>query len=146
MKGSVEFLHFLHERGVTLYLASGTDQADVEREAALLGYASLFEGRIFGSVGRIDADPKKVVISDILSSIDVPPSRCVIFGDGPVEMREGRRQGLLSVGVLSDEVRRYGANMAKRSRLILGGASLLIPDFSYRDELLRLLGWEERHV
>jgi len=146
MKGSVEFLQYLHERGVTLYLASGTDQADVEREAALLGYASLFEGRIFGSVGRIDADPKKVVISDILSSIDVPSSRCVIFGDGPVEMREGRRQGLLSVGVLSDEVRRYGVNMAKRSRLILGGASLLIPDFSYRDVLLRLLGWEDSHV
>lgn len=146
IKGSVEFLHYLHDRGVKLYLASGTDQGDVEREAALLGYAFLFEGRIFGSVGRIDADPKKVVIADILSSIDVPPARCVIFGDGPVEMREGRRRGLLSVGVLSDEVRRYGANMAKRSRLILGGASVLIPDFSYRSELVALLGWEDAHV
>jgi sugar/nucleoside kinase (ribokinase family)/phosphoglycolate phosphatase-like HAD superfamily hydrolase len=143
MKGSVEFLHFLHDRGVKLYLASGTDQADVEREAELLGYAPLFEGRIFGSVGRVDADPKKVVIADILSSIDVPPTRCAIFGDGPVEMREGRRQGLLSVGLLSDEVRRYGTNGAKRSRLVLGGATVLIPDFSYRSELIRLLGWEE---
>jgi sugar/nucleoside kinase (ribokinase family)/phosphoglycolate phosphatase-like HAD superfamily hydrolase len=146
MKGSVEFLHYLHERGVKLYLASGTDQADVEREAELLGYASLFEGRIFGSVGRVDADPKKVVIADILSSINVPPTRCVIFGDGPVEMREGRRQGLLSVGVLSDEVRRHGSNMAKRSRLILGGATVLIPDFSYRKELLELLSWEDADV
>lgn len=146
MKGSVEFLHYLYDRGVKLYLASGTDQADVEREAALLGYASLFEGRIFASVGRVDADPKKVVIADILSSIDIPPSRCAIFGDGPVEMREGRRQGLLSVGVLSDEVRRYGVNRTKRSRLILGGATVLIPDFSYRSELISLLGWEERHV
>ena len=146
IKGSIEFLHYLHDRGVKLYLASGTDQGDVEREAALLGYACLFEGRIFGSVGRVDADPKKVVIADIFSSIDVPPARCVIFGDGPVEMREGRRRGLLSVGVLSDEVRRYGANMAKRSRLILGGASLLIPDFSYRSELVALLGWEGAHV
>ena len=146
MKGSVEFLSFLSERGVKLYLASGTDQADVEREAELLGYASLFEGRIFGSVGRVDADPKKVVIADILSSINVPPTRCVIFGDGPVEMREGRRQGLLSVGVLSDEVRRHGSNMAKRSRLILGGATVLIPDFSYRKELLELLSWEDADV
>ena len=61
----------------------------------------------------------------------------------PVEMREGRRQGLLSVGLLSDEVRRYGTNGAKRSRLVLGGATVLIPDFSYRSELIRLLGWEE---
>lgn len=142
MKGSVEFLHYLHKKGVTLYLASGTDQADVIREATLLGYADLFAGRILGSVGDVDADPKQVVIGEILASLDVPSEKVAIFGDGPVEMREGRKRGLLSVGILSDEVRRYGVNPAKRKRLIEGGSRILIPDFSYHAELLALLGWE----
>jgi hypothetical protein len=49
---------------------------------------------------------------------------------------------LLAVGLLSDEVRRYGLNMKKRNRLVLGGADLLIPDFSHASSLSEYLGWE----
>jgi len=35
----------------------------------------------------------------------------VTLGDGPVELRETRRRGGFTIGVLSDEVRRHGANM-----------------------------------
>ena len=139
--GSVEFLHYLYKRGVKLYLASGTDQADVIREAALLGYADLFEGRIYGSVGKIDEDPKKVVLSRLITSLAGQEGDIIVFGDGPVEMREARSRGVLAVGILSDEVRRKGENLAKRQRLILGGASLLMPDFASSKELMNLLGW-----
>ena len=142
IKGSVSFLHYLAEKGTKLYLASGTDQEDVQKEAHLLGYGHLFEGRIFGSISVVGEDPKRMVIKQIVSSLSVDPSQCVIFGDGPVEMREGRKQGLLCIGLSSDEVQRYGFNPAKRSRLILAGASLLLPDFSYQRELCALLGWE----
>ncbi|NCC63431.1 MAG: HAD family hydrolase [Spirochaetia bacterium] len=142
IKGAVSFLHYLAGKGTKLYLASGTDQEDVQKEANLLGYAHLFEGRIFGSISVVGEDPKRLVIKQIVSSLEVDPSECVIFGDGPVEMREGRKRGLLTIGLSSDEVQRYGTNPAKRSRLILGGAALLLPDFSYQKELCALLGWE----
>ncbi len=148
LKDVVPFLRLLQAKGTKLYLASGTDLQDVKKEAELLGYADLFEGRIFGSVGDVKNDPKQLVIKGIIADIEASPSisveDCVVFGDGPVEMREAKKHGLLSVGVLSDEVRRYGSNMAKRERLVLGGADLLIPDFSWSSELAKLLGWEDK--
>lgn len=148
LKDVVPFLRLLHANGTKLYLASGTDVEDVKREAGLLGYADLFEGRIFGSVGDVKNDPKQLVIKGIIADIEASPTisvkDCVVFGDGPVEMREAKKHGLLAVGVLSDEVRRYGSNMAKRERLVLGGADLLIPDFSWGGELAQFLGWEEK--
>ena len=153
IKGAVAFLEKLSANGVKLYLASGTDQDDVIREAQLLGYAGLFTGGIKGSVGDINNDPKKLVIQSIIAEIrqavptgDQPlldsRAEIAVFGDGPVEMREARKAGLLAVGVTSDERRRWGLNGDKRKRLILGGADILIPDFSYSNELARLCGWE----
>ncbi|MDR1655378.1 MAG: PfkB family carbohydrate kinase [Treponema sp.] len=157
IKGAVDFLKKLAAAGTKLYLVSGTDEEDVRREAGLLGYAGLFSGGIWGSVGDIKNDPKKIVIRNIITEIKTakpknstgqetkPPAgggRVVVFGDGPVEMREARKAGLFAVGVLSDEKRRYGRNTAKRERLILGGADALIPDFSWSGELARLCGWE----
>lgn len=143
IKGSISFLRYLAAHGTKLYLASGTDVEDVKQEAALLGYADYFDGRIFGSVGDVKNDPKRLVIQQIINTQVVGnPDSCVVFGDGPVEMREAKRHGLLAVGLLSDEIRRYGLNMKKRSRLILGGADLLIPDFSHASILAEYLGWE----
>lgn len=140
IKGAAEFLAELDRRGLRLYLASGTDQEDVREEADFLGYGQYFHGRIFGSVGDPDQDPKRKVIRDILSSLgDDAGAELVVFGDGPVEIRETGKRGGFRVGLLSDEVRRYGVNEAKRPRLILAGADLLIPDFTCRRELLSLL-------
>ena len=63
----------------------------------------------------------------------------ITFGDGPVEMRETRRRGGYAVGIASDEIRRYGWNDRKRSRLILAGADLLIPDFAEAEALADLI-------
>jgi rfaE bifunctional protein kinase chain/domain len=140
VKNSIPFLHELRQRGIILYLASGTDQEDVEREARALGYADLFEGRIFGAVGDVAHEPKKAALERIGRDIGKHAgARVAAFGDGPVEIRETVKQGGFGVGVASDEVRRFGLNQAKRTRLILAGASLIIPDFSQADLLLGLL-------
>jgi len=178
IKGAVEFARALRERGVTLYLASGTDHADVLHEARVLGHADLFNGGIYGAVGDVDSCSKKMVLDRILDKIaqeekvrgsegekvsveeDKPDaqrpsgpgrpsnllnfsrsSSCTlaVFGDGPVELRESRKRGGLAIGVASDEVRRFGLNLDKRARLIKAGAHLVVPDFSQRDELLKLL-------
>jgi len=144
IKGAIQFLQKLAASGVKLCLASGTDQDDVIHEAQILGYADLFNGGIKGSVGDIQNDPKKVVISSIIAGIKAEggnPAEAVVFGDGPVEMREAKKAGLLAVGILSDERRRWGINSGKRKRLILGGADILIPDFSWADELINFCGW-----
>lgn len=129
----------LHKRGIKLYLASGTDQADVVEEATAMGYADLFEGRIFGSIGDIKADAKKMVLERIVRENNLAGHQFATFGDGPVEMRETQKVGGLCVGIASDELRRFGWNMAKRTRLIRAGASLLLPDFSQMPALLKVL-------
>ncbi len=140
VKNAVPFLRKLRKRGIALYLASGTDQQDVEREAAALGYADLFEGRIFGAVGDISHEPKKAALERILGRMGKEGgARVAAFGDGPVEIRETVKRGGFGVGIASDEVRRFGLNQAKRTRLILAGASLILPDFSQADPLLGLL-------
>jgi len=127
--GSIEFLKTLAENGVKIYLASGTDEEDVKKEAALLGYADYFTGGIYGSVGDMNNDPKRQVLKKILREGGVDMDKLVIFGDGPVEMREAHDNGALAFGVLSNEVRRYGWNEKKHSRLLHAGADLLVPDF-----------------
>lgn len=139
VKGAVEFARALRERGVTLYLASGTDHEDVLREAQVLGHAGLFNGGIYGAVGDIDSCSKKMVLDRIMTENKLSGAQLAVFGDGPVELRESRKRGGLAVGVASDEVRRFGLNLDKRARLIKAGAHLVVPDFSQRDQLLRLL-------
>ncbi len=140
VKKAVGFLKALHARGVTLYLASGTDQEDVEREAEIMGYRTLFGDRIYGAVGDVAKEAKRMVLERILSDIgDEAPERILTFGDGPVEIRETHKKGGYAVGVASNEIRRHGLNLAKRTRLIEAGADLVIPDFCQMDRLLPLL-------
>ena len=140
LKNSVHFLRNLYESGVKLYLASGTDVEDVISEAKALGYDHFFEGRIFGSVGDVNKDAKKMVLDHILDTIgDSSSGNVVTFGDGPVEIRETKKRGGLTVGVASNEVRRYGLNTHKRTRLIKAGADIIIPDFSQITGLIELL-------
>jgi rfaE bifunctional protein kinase chain/domain len=140
LKGAVPFLKKLHEAGVKLYLASGTDIEDVKKEAEVLGYANLFEGRIFGAVGDVNKEAKKIVLDNILDSLgNSVAGKVVTFGDGPVEIRETRKRNGITVGVASNELRRFGLNEKKRTRLIKAGADYIIPDFSKYNDVLALL-------
>lgn len=146
IKNAPKLLRVLYDLNVKLYLASGTDEEDVVTEAAALGYADLFEGRIYGAIGDITKEAKRIVVQRILSDIGKESaSSIVVFGDGPVEIRETRKQGGFAVGVASDELRRFGLDISKRSRLIKAGADLLIPDFSQMDKLLELFFFVRRH-
>ncbi|MFP3959114.1 MAG: PfkB family carbohydrate kinase [Spirochaetaceae bacterium] len=138
IKGAVGMLESLRRRRVTLFLASGSDHDAVAAEARLLGYAELFDGGIFGSVDDTERDPKTVVLERILETIEDSGANegIVTFGDGPVEIRETKRRGGLAVGVASDEIRRHGLDVAKRRRLILAGADLIVPDFAEHEEII----------
>jgi rfaE bifunctional protein kinase chain/domain len=139
IKGALEFLTALKERGITLYLASGTDRDDVVAEAKALGYAELFDGGIYGSVGDIAKYSKKMVIEKIMSENNLQGPELAVFGDGPVEIRECRKREGIAIGIATDEIRRHGLNLEKRTRLVKAGAHIIIPDFSQRDRLMKLL-------
>jgi len=140
LKNAVPLLHELHGVGVRLYLASGTDEHDVILEAEALGYASLFEGRIYGASQDMSHDAKRMVLERILAEIGSDrAAHIVTFGDGPVEIRETRKRGGLTVGVASNEVQRFGLQPEKRARLIRAGAHLVVPDYSQLGALLGLL-------
>ena len=140
IKNASLLLEALHSRGVKLYLASGTDEADVKAEAEAMGYAHLFEGGIFGAVGDITVEAKRDVLDRIFREHNLTGPQVVTFGDGPVEIRETRKRGGVAVGVATDELRRFSLNPAKRTRLIRAGADMVVPDFSQMDKLLLVLG------
>lgn len=140
VKGAVPFLQKLHSAGVKLYLVSGTDYVDVKREAAVLGYDRLFDERIYGAVGDITKEAKKIVLDSILDSIGESASgKVATFGDGPVEIRETRKRKGLTIGIASNELKRFGLNEKKRTRLIKAGADIIVPDFSQYKDLISLL-------
>jgi rfaE bifunctional protein kinase chain/domain len=139
IKGALQFLKALRERGVKLYLASGTDHADVVAETEALGYAGFFDGGIYGSVGDVAKYSKKMVIDRIMTENSLQGPELAVFGDGPVELRECRKRQGIAVGIASDEIRRHGLNVEKRMRLVKAGAHIIVSDFSQHDKLLKLL-------
>ena len=136
--GAPAMLEALHQFGVKLSLSSGTDEPDAIAEAETLGYAAMFEGRIFGAVGDVNVDPKAVVFDRALGPSTDATDQLITVGDGPVEIREARRRGGYTVGIAADE-QRGGLDIAKRRRLIRAGADLIIHDYRDLDALLRIL-------
>lgn len=144
LKNAVKLLKKLHQSGIMLYLASGTDEVDVKNEARILGYDHLFEGRIYGAVGDVSKEAKKIVLDRILDLIgNSGTGQIATFGDGPVEIRETRKRGGLTIGIASNELKRHSLNESKRSRLIKAGADIIVPDFSQLPKLLQLLNIAE---
>jgi phosphoglycolate phosphatase-like HAD superfamily hydrolase len=135
--GACEILGNLDDRGVVMFLASGTDEVFVKEEADLLGLTPFFGdgARIFGALDRYQDFSKRKLISYILSSHDLHGPEFVAFGDGYVEIENAKEVGGIAVGVATDEGRREGVDEWKRRRLIQAGADLIVPDFRAHDEL-----------
>ena len=136
---SLEFMDTLRQRGVSLYLASGTDIEFVRHEAELLGVADCFDGGIFGALRAYGNFSKAMVIRKIIEDSDLRGSELLIVGDGYVEIENAKTVGAIAVGVPSVENNRYNMNADKRLRLIRAGADILIPDFREGDRLLAYL-------
>jgi phosphoglycolate phosphatase-like HAD superfamily hydrolase len=136
LAGAGEFVQALYERGIRMYLASGTDHADVVREAEALGMARFFDGRIYGALDSSQAHNKAQVIRQILLEHALGGPELIVIGDGPVEIREAVAGRAVALGVASDEIRRHGWKSSKVPRLTSAGAHLLIPDFTLYQELL----------
>jgi phosphoglycolate phosphatase len=123
-------LKVLQERGLELYLASGTDENYVREEAELLGLAPFFGRHIYGAIDDHRAFSKQMVIERILRENQVEGARLIGLGDGYVEIDNIKGAGGTAIAVASDESGRSGKpDPWKRDRLIGVGADLVIPDF-----------------
>jgi phosphoglycolate phosphatase-like HAD superfamily hydrolase len=141
--GAFEILENLSQRGLSCYLASGTDQPYVLDEAGALGLSPYFdhgvERHIYGALDEYKRFSKAQVIQGILQANDLRGEQLLAFGDGFVEIEECKAVGGIAVGVATDEVRRQGVDPWKRERLIQAGADVIIPDFREQDLLLEYL-------
>jgi len=138
--GAKRLLEDLTGRGLRLYLASGTDDANVKEEAALLGVAPYFEGRIFGAQDDLKSFSKALLVQQILSKAgSTRGDELLVFGDGYVEIEEVKKVGGTAVGVASAEPACLTIDEWKRQRLIKVGADFIVPNFSRLDLLTSAL-------
>jgi phosphoglycolate phosphatase len=139
VRGSVELLTGLRSRGVKLYLASGTDQPFVVDEVSLLGLADFFEGRVYGARDDYESFSKQMVIEEILRESGLAGPELLVFGDGYVEIENGKQAGGVAVGAATMEDGSDDWDPWKRQRLLEVGADVLVPHWGEADALLRLL-------
>jgi phosphoglycolate phosphatase-like HAD superfamily hydrolase len=145
--GSIELLESLRERGLVLYLASGTDHEYVVDEAAALGITSYFNGGIYGALDDYENFSKEQVIRDLVLPEIAAGDALLGFGDGYVEIENVKAVGGVAVGVASNEKEREGIDQWKRERLIQAGADVIIGDFRCQELLLEnLFGGKEDGV
>lgn len=136
--GALDLLKSLKEKGMQMYLASGTDEPFVKDEAGLLGMIPYFgEHHVYGAIdGRLDYS-KAMVIQRILEENKLDGVQLLGFGDAFVEIDSVKAVGGTGIGVASDEAGRSGKpDEWKRERLIGIGADIIIPDFREQAALM----------
>ena len=136
MKGSLEFLEALKAKGVKIYAASGTDDADVKKEAEVLGISHLFD-EISGAKPFSEGCSKEATLKHLIEMGG--SDGLVVVGDGPVEIRLGRECGAATVGIVGKESEGCGFDEVKCKRLADVGAHLLCDSFLEMEEIFDFL-------
>lgn len=139
--GSRQMLELLRQRGLALYLASGTDEIYVKKEADLLGLTPYFGPHIYGALDEYKQFSKKIVIERILHGNRIAGAQLLSFGDGYVEIQNTKEVGGLAVAVASDEANNGSGRFDawKQKRLSEVGADVVIPDFRDSVPLLKAI-------
>ena len=137
--GSVMLLNGLRDRGIKMYLASGTDDKFVKHEATILGLAPYFEDRMYGALDDYKSFSKAILIKKIIDSAENRGEEFIGFGDGYVEIENVKSVGGVAVGVASDEPACAKVDEWKRTRLVNSGADWIVPHFNTTPALLSTL-------
>jgi phosphoglycolate phosphatase-like HAD superfamily hydrolase len=135
--GARPLLEALRERGLRLYLASGTDEIYMKEEAELLDVTRYFDGGVYGALDDVKAFSKRMIVQRILALPGVDGAHLIGFGDGYVEIEEVKRVGGVAVGVATDEPECRKPDEWKRQRLIGVGADYIVPNYAAWPELLQ---------
>jgi len=136
--GSRRLLEALKARGLTLYLASGTDDEFVKNEARLLGIDGYFDG-VYGALDDLKSFSKAILIRRIIDSAAYSGPEFLGFGDGYVEIENVKEVGGVAVGIASKEPECLEIDPWKRDRLAKVGADWMVPNYLAHDELISAL-------
>jgi phosphoglycolate phosphatase-like HAD superfamily hydrolase len=137
--GSRKLIEALRERGLTLYLVSGTDQDYMREEARLLRIDTYFNGGVYGALDDYRQFSKRILIQRLISEGGLRGDELLGFGDGYVEIENIKEAGGVAVGVATAEPECGVMDEWKRQRLAGVGADLIVPNFLCCDELLAAL-------
>ena len=137
--GARAFLAALKERGLKMYLASGTDHVYMEEEADLLDISRYFEGGVYGALDDYKSFSKAILIQKIISAAEARGEELLGFGDGYVEIENVKQVGGVAVGVATAEPECLAVDQWKRKRLVGVGADLIVPNFLCASDLLGVL-------
>ncbi|MBY0506900.1 MAG: HAD family hydrolase [Bryobacteraceae bacterium] len=127
--GSRALLEALKARGLKIYLASGTDEVDVRREAGLLDLARYFDGGIFGASDDMASFSKGMLVKRLVEQAGYSGEELLVFGDGYVEIDVVKQAGGIAVGLATDEPECLKIDAWKRQRLAGVGADFMLPNF-----------------
>jgi phosphoglycolate phosphatase len=137
--GSREVLERLAARGLSMYLASGTDEVYLKEEAQLLDITRYFDGGVYGALDDYKSFSKRILVQRILAMPGVGGGHLLGFGDGYVEIEEVRKVGGVTVGVATNEPECLTVDEWKRQRLIGVGADYIIPNYLDTEALIETL-------
>jgi phosphoglycolate phosphatase len=124
-------LDHLQSLGLQLYLASGTDDPSVKREAELLGIAHYFGRHMYGALPDPTQFSKRLVLERMMREDGITGDQILAFGDGLSEIEATKAVGGVAVAVASDEAHNGSGRIDQRKRamLLALGADAVIPDF-----------------
>jgi phosphoglycolate phosphatase len=137
--GARPLIEALAARGLSMYLASGTDEVFLKEEATLLDIARYFDGGVYGALDDYKSFSKRILVQRILALPGVAGRQLLGFGDGYVEIEEVRKVGGITVGVATDEPECLIVDQWKRQRLIGVGADYIIPNYLHHEALIETL-------
>ncbi len=137
--GARALLESLQQRGLKMYLASGTDHVYMREEARLLDVERYFDGGVYGALDDYKSFSKKILIQRLIASSEYRGDQFLGFGDGYVEIENVKEVGGVAVGVATAEPECLHVDEWKRKRLSGVGADFIIPNYLCRDELLGTL-------
>ncbi|HUB79394.1 MAG TPA: HAD family hydrolase [Bryobacteraceae bacterium] len=136
--GTRGLVEALRERGLEMYLASGTDEEYMREEARLLDIARYFDG-VYGALDDYKSFSKRALISRLLARPGMSGEQFLGFGDGYVEIENIKEVGGVAVGVATAEPECREVDQWKRRRLAGVGADFIVPNFLCREELMHSL-------
>lgn len=137
--GARVLLEALEARGLKMYLASGTDQIYMRKEARLLDVDRYFAAGVFGALDDYKSFSKKILIQQLIAKSECKGGEFLGFGDGYVEIENIKEVGGTAVGVATAEPECAVVDQWKRERLAGVGADFIIPNFLCHRELLQTL-------
>ena len=133
--GTRAMLEDLRQRGLRLYLVSGTDDPLVQEEARLFDIARYFDGGVYGSPGDASNFSKRGLIEQVVGEGTFRGAETLSFGDGHVELEAVKAVGGIAIGLATLEPACDRIDGWKRERLIESGADYIVPNFLCWDEL-----------